>query len=123
MFTRFLLMWIGVDDGGLKSTFGRLWRLGSGEAPSAPIRTWTRGGVWSRFWGPGPEPMQPYRLVGRNGPLHFLHQAINTLVKRGEQDYLFRGVDALNKMIDEALTTKRPPDEQHSVDPHGPKGK
>jgi len=56
-----------------------------------------------------------------SGHLHFLHQAINALVKGGEQDYLFRGVDLLNTMIDEALT-ERPPDEQRSVDSHG-KGK
>jgi hypothetical protein len=41
--------------------------------------------------------------------LHFLHQAINTLVKGGEHDYLFRGIDVLNTMIDEALAG-RPPD-------------
>jgi len=46
---------------------------------------------------------------------YFLHQAINTLVKGGEQNYLFRGVDALNTMIDEALCL---PD---TVDLRGPK--
>ena len=52
-----------------------------------------------------------------SGHLHFLHQAINTLVKGGEQNYLFRGVDALNTVIDEALGL---PD---TVDPRGSKGK
>ena len=66
--------------------------------------------------------LRHFSMDDTSGPLHSLHQAINTLVKRGEQNYLFRGVDALNTMIDEALT-KRPPDAQRSVDPHGPKGK
>ena len=46
-----------------------------------------------------------------------LHQRINTLVRGGEQNYLFRGVDALNALIDQTLCL---PD---TVDPCGTKGK
>ncbi len=49
--------------------------------------------------------------------MHDLHRVINTLVKEGDQNYIFRGVDALNAMIDQALGL---PD---TVDPRGPKGK
>jgi len=49
--------------------------------------------------------------------MHDVHRVINTLVKGGDQNYFFRGVDALNAMIDQALGL---PD---TADPRGGKRK